>query len=146
TTGNVYGIYDMSGGAYEHVMGVMVNTSDIPYSGYNSSGHSGFNGPYTVSGSYTGGIPFPDSKYFDIYSYGTTNDNLEALERRILGDASGEVRRWNTDRTTMVSTESPWALRGSDYNGTVYAGTFSAQAINGGAATDKTFRTVILGG
>ena len=46
TTGNVYGIYDMSGEAYEYVMGVY-GTND-----FLTIGSSGF-------------TEFPDSKYYD---------------------------------------------------------------------------------
>ena len=47
TTGNIYGVYDMSGGAWEYVMGNMVNNSGTFYS--SSAG-------FSVS---------PASKYYD---------------------------------------------------------------------------------
>ena len=48
TTGNVYGIYDMSGGTWEYVMGVYGTSSP-------TTGSSGFD-------------TFPDSKYYNLYS------------------------------------------------------------------------------
>ena len=51
TTGNIYGIYDMSGGAYEYVMGVYSNT--ISSSGFSSLPDTKYYNNYTGS-SYTG--------------------------------------------------------------------------------------------
>ena len=51
TTGTIYGIYDMSGGAYEYVMGVYSNT--IMNSGFNSLPDAKYYNNYTGS-SYTG--------------------------------------------------------------------------------------------
>ena len=59
TTGNIYGIYDMSGGAWEYLMGNYNN-----YSGNNSlanSGYTGTNGPSSSARSW------PDAKYYDLY-------------------------------------------------------------------------------
>ena len=51
TTNNIYGIYDMSGGAYEYVMGVYTNT--IGESGFSSLPDTKYYNNYTGS-SYTG--------------------------------------------------------------------------------------------
>ncbi|MDY4237383.1 MAG: hypothetical protein SOX86_05240 [Bacilli bacterium] len=51
TTGNIYGIYDMSGGAYEYVMGVYNNAKSS--SGFNSLPDEKYYNNYTGS-SYTG--------------------------------------------------------------------------------------------
>ena len=55
TTGNIYGVYDMSGNAWERVMGNVVNSS-----GEFSLGYSGF-------------TDAPDVKYYDKYTYGSLN-------------------------------------------------------------------------
>ena len=53
TTGTIYGIYDMSGGTYEYVMGVYNKT--ISYSGFSSLPDIKYYNNYTGSGySYTG--------------------------------------------------------------------------------------------
>ena len=56
TTNNYYGIFDMSGGAYEYVMGVMqIDEDDArPASGTDSTNNSGFNGPYSNCNIYDG--------------------------------------------------------------------------------------------
>ena len=46
TTGNISGIYDMSGGAWKYVMGVMLDQEGNPMSGKNSLYNSGFNGTF----------------------------------------------------------------------------------------------------
>lgn len=86
TTGNISGIYDMSGGTWEYVMGVMVDEEGNPMSGRNSLYNSGFNGTFgcptcdsNTSGltELTGGYDFPDSKYYDTYAYATTDEQYQ---------------------------------------------------------------------
>ena len=92
TTGNVYGIYDMSTYTGTYVMGVMQDNTgtNTPMSGYDSSSNSGFTGKIYASGNFTqySGVSFPNSKYYDLYAYGTSYTDYT---RRILGDATGEV-------------------------------------------------------
>ncbi len=66
TTGNYTGIYDMSGGAWEYVMGVMGNTS---------AGSSGLGTDI-------------DEKYYDSYNANSTEN---VFKYRILGDATAEL-------------------------------------------------------
>ncbi|MCI8467494.1 MAG: hypothetical protein HFI08_04835, partial [Bacilli bacterium] len=98
TTGNITGVYDMSGGAWEYVMGIMVDKNGKPMSGRNSKYNSGFNGTFgcpTCDSDNSGltelttGIAFPsDTRYYDQYAYA---ENDETYNRRILGDATGEM-------------------------------------------------------
>ena len=101
TTGNYYGIYDMSGGSVEYMMAVMVDENGKPSSGRNSLYNSGFNGTLTCPNCAEGtlkpdgttevkdGIDFPrESKYYDTYKYSkSANDYTNG----ILGDASSEM-------------------------------------------------------
>ena len=116
TTGNIYGIYDMSGGAWEYVMGNMANSS------------GGFN-----PGS--SGLAQPDSKYYDSYTYGTSyNDysrgHLGDATKEVLSDSSGGYA-WNDDYANFVSLSSPWFTRGGGCNSGSGAGVFS---FDGGVA------------
>ncbi len=103
TTGNYSGIYDMSGGSWEYVMGVMQGTENdtkAPASGRNQNSNSGFKGPYsycTANGgtedckdntSNTEGKEWPSSKYYDLYDYKTKETEYQ---RGILGDATKEL-------------------------------------------------------
>ena len=114
TTGNIYGIYDMSGGAWEYVMGnynKTVGSSEINF----------------------GSI---DSKYYDVYT-GSSISNGK------LGDATKETQGWNDDYAIFVSSSLPWFLRGGSYVDGSDAGVFSFSSGNGGANSDYSFRVVL---
>ena len=87
TNGNITGVYDMSGGAVEYVMG-----------NYNkTAGSSGL----TVSG-----VP---AEHIDIYSGNTVSASH-------LGDALGETTGWYSDHTYFfVFSSYPWFWRGGFY-------------------------------
>ena len=114
TTGNISGIYDMNGGSYEYVMGVMEYNlnSNIPASGYETQYNSGFSGKNLNDGTITTGVSFPESKYYDIYKYGTSSSDLT---RYHIGDATTETKGWNGDYAYFVNSSSPWFLRGGNY-------------------------------
>ena len=114
TTGNIYGVYDMSGGAYEYVMG-----------NYNkTAGSSGL----TVSG-----VP---AEHIDIYS-GTS------VSASHLGDALGETAGWYSDYAVFVSSPLPWFERGGYYSSGDYAGVFNFSDRPGGAYTANGFRVAL---
>ena len=121
TTGNIYGIYDMSGGAWEYVMGNMTDSS------------GGFNPGYS-------GLAQPDSKYYDSYAYGTSwND----FSRGHLGDATKETQGWNDDYAIFVSSSLPWFVRGGYYNDGSGAGVFGFHYYDGGADSGYSWRVVL---
>ena len=91
TTGTIYGIYDMNGGAYDYVMGNMVNTSGTFY-----SSSAGFTSPY------------PDSKYYDRYSYSTSSSSVASRSRSKLGDGVKETIK----NMANTSTGSGWGIYG----------------------------------
>ena len=127
TTGNVYGIYDMSAFMGTYVMGVMQDNTgtNTPMSGYSSSSNSGFTGKVYDSGNFTqySGVSFPNSKYYDLYAYGTSHTDYT---RRILGDATGEVASWYDDNIGFVRSGYPWFVRGaSGYGDPTGAGVFT---------------------
>ena len=89
TTGTIYGIYDMSGGAWEYVMG---NYNDV-------SGNSGFSNPLTI-----------DSKYYNKY---TNNDVRVACNgSECLSHSLSETGGWYNDYQNMVTETHPWLVRG----------------------------------
>ena len=147
TTGNIYGVYDMAGGAYEYVMGVVqdnTNTS-VPMSGNDTSSNSGFTGKVYASGNYTSytGTAFPSSKYYDLYAFGETFDDSSAYARRILGDATSETRGWYDDRLVFASAQYPWFKRGGVAPDGSWAGVFYADRGGGNGATSNSFRSVL---
>ena len=117
TTGNVYGVYDMAGGAGEYVMGVMQDNTNTntPMSGKDSNYNSGFTGKIYNSGNYSlhTGTSFPSSIYYDLYAFGTTDNDSSAYARRILGDATSEATTWYADKTYFLTPSAgPWFFRG----------------------------------
>ena len=90
TTGNITGVYDMSGGASEYVMG-----------NYNNRlGSSGFS--FST---------FPVSKYYDLYT--STTSSLTACNGGVCyGHALSETESWYRDIAFFVSSSFPWFNRG----------------------------------
>ena len=119
TTGNITGIYDMSGGTSEYVMGV-----------YNKN----------ASGS---GINFDtlDSKYYDNYTgLQETACNGEVC----YGHALSETYRWYVDWNTFINQTNSWILRGNWYINNFKAGIFAVDSyIGDGVDPVDTFRVVI---
>ena len=165
TTGNITGVYDMSGGAWEYVMGIMVDKNGKPMSGRNSKYNSGFNGTFgcpTCDSDNSGltelttGIAFPsDTRYYDAYAYA---ENDETYNRRILGDATGEmgpfatatygsqnrqIGSWYADEAWFVSPGNPWFDRGTYFNHGSVAGVFAFASTYGHANTTVSFRVVL---
>ena len=114
TSGNITGVYDMSGGTYEYVMG-----------NYNkTTGESRL----TVSG-----VP---AEHIDIYS-GTS------VSASHLGDATGETAGWYSDSAGFVTSGGPWFSRGGiNYNGDT-AGVFCFDYFAGGGSNYIGFRVVL---
>ena len=117
TTGNITGIYDMSAGAHEIVMGNYRKTA----------GNSGL----TMSA-----VP---TKHIDIYAG-------DSVRYSHLGDALGETAGWYNDLTLFVSSYQPWFSRGGRYMNDAEEGVFSFfYGWNTGEDSNKSegFRTVL---
>ena len=124
TTGNIYGVYDMSGGAYEYVMGNFANTI----------GHSGF-------------TTLPDSKYYDVYSSniftGTSTTNINFCTLATCGGhALNETAGWYSDSSRFVYSSSAWFRRGGYYNSSA-SGIFYFYYHSGTNVTSFSFRTCL---
>ena len=121
STGTIYGIYDMSGGAWEYVM---ANYNDMAAS-------SGFSDPLTL-----------DSKYYDKYT--SNNVSIACNGSECLSHGLSETRGWYNDAQTMVSEEYPWLLRGGYCNsGGTSAGVFGFSGDGGNTDGDCSFRLVM---
>ena len=148
TTGNITGIYDMSAYTGTYVMGVMQDNTgtNTPMSGYSSSYNSGFTGKIYDSSNFTDftGTPFPNTKYYDLYAYGTTYSGQTAYNRRILGDATGEVHGWYDDTEFFVYSDYPWFIRGlSSSDSPTGAGVFTFYLLDGRPSPNLAFRSVL---
>ena len=113
-------------------MGNMVSTSGAFYS--SSAGFVSTN--------------IPDSKYFDSYTYSTTNTTHS---RGKLGDATketlkifgGETGGWYSDYAFLPNSTHSWFLRGGNYGNGAYAGVFYFIRDPGAVYTSYSARGVV---
>ena len=132
TTGNITGIYDMSGGAYEYTA-AYVNNGNSSLSTYGSNILSS-----TINK--------------NVYSITTDSkaNNYDA-NKNIYGDAVYEISSsysgtvsWNTDNSNMPNSGYPWFVRGGYYINTSSAGVFNFFYTSGNADSGFSFRLVVL--
>ena len=123
TTGTIYGIYDMSGGSFEYVMG-----------NYNDTiGGGGFSDPLTL-----------ESKYYNKYTSSTAS---EACNGGVCySHALNETARWYGDYQTMITVSNPWMMRGGNsstpgINAGIFA--FFHDNLNGRPYSYNSFRLVM---
>ena len=127
TTGNVTGIFDMSGGAYEYVMGYYSGASTT-WGATSSNNNAGFSSK-------------PASKYFDDYM--TTNPLTACNGGMCYGHGLSEVKKWYGDFTHFVGARSPWFKRGGFSYSDAYAGAFGFVNDDGSAGVNSGFRSVV---
>ena len=142
TTGNVYGVYDMSGGADEYVMGNVSSTADA-YTFY--SYEAGFTSSWYND--------YSNQKYVNTYANGTTYRDQSAYNRGRLGDATGEVAAvsndyggygWYSDRASFPYSSHPWFIRGCDCNCRSSAGVLGFDQDNGWDSSDNSARAALV--
>ena len=138
TTGNISGIYDMSGGAHEYTASRISN----------KLGSSGFKAAT---------IAEYDEKYFDLYSASST---ATTYKYRILGDATGEMgpfkdfldgdnnsrnhNSWYNDSANFIESTNQWFFRGAVYNAGILSGQFQFNSTTGEAQSGHSFRIILM--
>ncbi len=167
TTNNYYGVYDMAGGAWEYVMGVMLDETGNLSSGRNNDVNSNFIGTLVCPGCGSGiasktqwtkddgGMEWPDKRYYDTYDY--TRDGL-LYPKGLLGDATKElgpfykvtysanVRQlgsWFADDAFFVNSAAPWFERGGYLTDGTDSGIGAFYNTSGEAASFASFRVVL---
>ena len=127
TTGNIYGIYDMSG-SDTLVMSNVMNSSNQ----FQTSKAGNWN---TTT--------YPSAKYYDNYSNGYSDNTYQ---RGKLGDATVEMAptgtsgNWYSDYANFPYYTNSWFIRGESYVSNSKAGIF---AFNSGDGNDKTSRSIL---
>ena len=132
TTGNVYGIYDMAGGAWEYVAGI--------YTG----GSSNDNRSKLWDSN--------NSKYVDKYTNTTDSESTYYGNTNKYGDAVYETSSsgtslsgsWDSSYSYFPSSSSPVFVRGGRASIGSYAGVFAFSYFTGVANTSVSFRPVVL--
>ncbi|MFA5604076.1 MAG: type II secretion system protein [Bacilli bacterium] len=133
TTGNIYGVYDMSGGSFEAVMGGMYNNIDNTQINIQNTG---FDQTFIDDASM--------DKYLNKYNYGETLNDQDAYNRLIIGDATGETRGWYENNITFIHNAYSWFYRGG-HNSSINAGIFSMSPGDGSADLRYSTRVSIPG-
>ena len=110
-TGTIYGIYDMSGGSWEYVMGDYA-PSGSKYSGTSIEMNSGYTG-FLQDGTAFTGKDWLDNKYYDFYE---SSDPLTACKGKACTTyALNEIAGWYGDYAYMPTSEYPWFARSGLY-------------------------------
>ena len=128
TTGNISGVYDIAGGAWEYVAGYV--DGNLGSSGLTPSNY--------------------DSKYFDVYN---SSSSSFSYNYRILGDATGEIgpfynvnwvyrSNWFNDSASFLSFD-PWFVRGGNYYNGIVAGQTNFTGGSGGNGNSYSARLVL---
>ena len=127
TTGNITGIFDMSGGTYEYVMGNYGNTR----------GSSGFSTAWFTN----------NSKYYNLYDSSTFTGTASIYFTFCTlatcgGHALNETKSWHSDTASFVNSGYPWMYRGSDASDG--SGAFYTKRYFGNGQGLYSFRTVLV--
>ena len=135
TTGTVYGVYDMSGGAWEYVAGY-VNNGNSSLTSYGSS---------LVNG---------DAKTKNVYSKASSDNNTNNYNANSgkYGDAVYETSAngntdngsWYGDYSYFPSTGNPFFKRGGFYDSGTDAGVFYFGNVSGYSSSNVSFRPVLV--
>ena len=133
TTGNIYGVYDMSGGAFEFAASFNKNYSGNYFSNYGSS-FASYNGKST--------------KYATAYN--GTSSRIPTSNNCILGDTAYEFRVntykvWFNDYAVCADSTNPFSSRGSYYGDGCNAGIFYMNEFKGEATWSYSFRVCLPG-
>ena len=138
TTGNVTGIYDMSGGSWEYVAAYVNNS-------YVVSGQE----PYTYGINVINGV----SKTKDVYNMGTTDTlaDFYTAAAGIYGDAvyetsssGSESNSWYRDYSNFPYSRYPFFVRGGYYSYESSAGIFAFGGSGGYIHNGISFRPVLI--
>ena len=137
TSGNISGVYDISGGSWEYLASYI--TGKLGLSGFST----------TTLANY-------DSKYLDTYN---ASSAISTYKYRILGDATGEMgpfkqyldgdntSRWHSswydDYSDFVESSYPWFVRSGHYTYGVLCGAFYFSRHTGGTHSSDGFRLVL---
>ncbi len=137
TTGNITGVYDMSGGAWEYMAAYL---DEAP----------------KASGFTKEELKDLDPRYVDVYN---KNSVLDSYSNMILGDATGEMgpfdnykdgdnqfrwhNRWYADHPYFVEPTYSWFVRGGVYMNGILAGQFSFTRYGGEVQDYRGFRITL---
>lgn len=135
TTGNIYGIYDMSGGTYEYVA-TYINDDT---------------GSRLSSTSYAKALADADNRYkemfdvaeaTDVLNYNATADITKGLAFHETSTSATGGNAWYSNYSYYLQPNNPVVLRGGLFNASSAAGMFAFYRIYGGTVSTVGWRAV----
>ena len=148
TTGNVYGIYDMSGGAWEHVAAYVDSTK-------NGSAEN----IYLTTEEYGKALYEAAPKYKDVYIVSDEESGIKNYEENyfVYGDAVYETSytsydgntdgtneaAWHSDRSSFPYRDRPFFNRGGAYKDGYKNGVFAFASTTGTSTLGDGFRVTL---
>ena len=162
TTGNIYGIYDMSGGTWEKIADIVSNGNSNLYT-YGKSIIDEARVTYTINET-TGAVTVnintgASTKYVTIYpnaESGTSNRDTESQNNynantSIYGDAIRETSTegtlstsWYSDYSSFMALKGSFLYRGGKWNGELNSGMFAFTGDSGSTYCGDGFRAVLV--
>ena len=161
TTNNVYGIYDMSGGAYEYVMGNLTGNNDQSESSNVSYTRNPIKPPYvdlykeSPNGNFTSGLSGATNNpiywssadrepYWnnDVCTWDTCGGHA-LHETKLYQSVSSYNQSWGSDYSYFANSNSRWFLRGGRADGGSDAGLFCLNYYDGNGGYYYGFHTVL---
>ena len=134
TTGNVYGVYDMSGGAWEYVAAYVANNNGS----LTSNGASLVNGADYTKDMYTSNGDTQQGNYnANLSKYGDAV--YETSNHYSSGNGS-----WYSDYSYFPCSTTPFFVCGGCYSNTSGAGLFCFSNVDGGVSNGYGFRPVLI--
>ena len=158
TTNNVYGIYDMSGGAWEYVMGNLTGYDDQSESFSTSYTRNPIKPPYVDLYKESSGFDYSSSgdtnptwsystnaRYYnnDVCTWGTCGGHA-LHETKQYQSVSSYDQSWGDDYSIFVNSSIRWFLRGGGANDGSGAGLFYSSHHNGDSGSSNGLRSVLL--
>ena len=158
TTNNVYGIYDMPGGASEYVMGNLTSYDDRSESSSASFTRNPIKPPYVDLYKESLGFDYSssddtnpawsystDAQYYnnDVCTWGVCGGHV-LHETKRYQSVSRYNQSWSGDYSDFVDSSFRWFRRGGTANGGSSAGLFDSGSSTGIAGSGIGFRSVLL--
>ncbi|MDD2208345.1 MAG: hypothetical protein PHU45_03220, partial [Bacilli bacterium] len=143
TTHNIYGVYDMSGGAHERVMGNYNNLPRADVNGFTEEALLNLNSKYinryfTKTEDLLGGVGMA----YDLNIYGDALYETSFNAHRYNGtswEGTGPGS-WNGDYSYLPHASYPWFIRGGYFSNGAHAGPFYFSSSGGSVAVNYSFR------
>ena len=158
TTNNVYGIYDMSGGAFEYVMGNLTSYDDQSESSSTNYTENPIKPPYVDLYKESLGFDYSNSgdtnpawsystfaQYYnnDVCTWGTCGGH-SLHETKLYQSVSSSIQSWGGDSSGFVYSSIRWFQRGGYAGNGSYAGLFYSDGSNGYNGGNYGVRSVLL--